>query len=214
MSRSLILPIHLSMTGGITHGDQLDYRDVLPTWLHHHSSRMQSISLHGCRRSLENVLSCLASDIQALVSLELKFTQNRHQVFQLHAPNLRRHAPKLRRLNLFSVRLDLNECSDLTHLTLKYGVILAKELVSLLCRSPQLRELVLFCVTLDHWFEVGSTPATLAHLEVLQLKGLTRPNLEELLSFIQIPESAPLFNATSTDPARPFGIYTTSLRIR
>jgi len=154
--------------------------------------------------------------------MQISFIPRSHSrgVFQLHAPNLRRHAPKLHRLDLSAVRMDLRECSDLTHLTLEKGGIPAIELISVLRGSPRLRGLSLVNLTLERWFEVAHDwVADLVHLETLRLESIGQKTKEYLMVHLHIPSSAPLFSGRQTmlrDTARgtrPLAIYSKSLRI-
>ena len=221
--RSLILPIHVLI---VDEGDELNfcrgayYRRARPTWLHQHSSRVQIISLHGPRQTLESVTSCLATDLSALLELELKLTSRNHgRIFQLNAPNLRAHAPNLRRLKLCAVTIDLRECGDLTHLTLERVGVHAKELLALLGRSPGLHGLSLFNLTLERWHEVQhGWVVDLVHLRMLRLERIGTKAKENLMTHLHIPSSAPLFNGLQvvsrhTPGTRPLAIYSKSLRI-
>jgi hypothetical protein len=225
-NRSLILPIRVATVddwnGDNPYSREAYYGRVRPTWLHRHSSRVQIISLHGTRQTLENIMSCLETDLSASLSLQVLFTRHNHsrRVFHLNAANLRRHAPNLRRLNLCAVRMDLRECSDLTHLTLKRDGISAIELVSLLRRSPRLRELSLVNLTLERWQEVAYHEiADLVHLEKLHLEHIGHKIKEQLMAHLHIPISAPMFSGFQTIPkstapiTRPSAIYAKSLRL-
>jgi hypothetical protein len=224
VDRSLILPIRVTIVDDWNEYDVARgayYQRARPTWLHRHSSRVQIISLHGPRETLENVMSCLGLDLSALLSLQLTLTSRIHgrNLFHLHAPNLRRHAPNLQRLNLCAVRLDLHECSDLTHLTLERVCIQANELLSLLCRSPRLHALSLFSLTLERWHEVDyDLVVNLVHLGKLRLERIGSKAKEYLMGHLHIPASAPLFNGLQTvsrdaPVTRPMAIYSKSLQI-
>ena len=221
--RSLILPIRVA----IMDDSDVDnpntgayYRNARPTWLHRHSSRVQTVSLHGPRQTLENVTSCLDVGLSALVSLQLTFTSHdRGRIFQLHAPNLRQHAPNLCRLNFCAVRMDLHECSNLTYLTLERVRFAAKEILSLLQRSPRLHLLSLFNLVLERWHEVElGLVVDLIHLGVLRLERIGAKTKEYLMAHIHIPDSAPLFHGFQIMPRdasvrRPLAMYSKSLRI-
>ena len=221
--RSLILPIRVAIVDNRNDDGPYSggyYRHVRPTWLHRHSNRVQIISLHGPHHTLENIMSCFGTDLSALLSLQMTFTNHARGVFRLNAPNLRGHAPNLRSLHLCGVRMDLRECNDLTHLTLEQDIISAVELFSLLRRSPLLRELSLASFALDHWEDVAHHDAVeLIHLERLHLEHLRHKTKELLMAHLHIPTSAPLFSGLKTTPGgtasitRPPAMYSKSLRI-
>ena len=223
--RSLILPIRLTIDDNSDNTGPYQgayYRRVRPTWLHRHSSRVQIVSLRGPRQTLENVMSCLGTELSALLSLQVAFTSrgHRHGIFQLHAPNLRQHAPNLQQLNLCAVRMDLNECGDLTHLSLERGGIPAMEFVSLLRRSHRLRGLSLVNLTLERWHEVAHNwVVDLVDLEMLRLERIGNKTKEYLMARLHIPGSAPLFTGLQNMPMdaatsrRPMAVYSKSLQI-
>jgi hypothetical protein len=224
--RSLILPIHLAITDDDANNTGpyggAYYRRVRPVWLHPHTNRVQSITLRGSRQTLENVMSCLGTDLSALLSMQIAFSSRNDPlgVFQLHAPKLRQHAPNLQCLDLCSVRMDLRECNDLTHLALERGGIPAFELMSLLSGSPRLRGLSLINLTLECWYDVAHDwVIDLVHLETLRLEHIGQKTKEYLMAHVHIPSSAPLFSGWHNLPrdaarvTRPMAMYSKSLRI-
>lgn len=214
--RSLILPIHISMVEK-PHPRHKIYQRASPRWLYRHSDRIRAISLTACRRTLEDVLSYIGTDLSALVSMDMIFTPHTHnEMFHLHAPGLRHIAPHLRRLHLSNVRMDLGECGDLTHLSLHHaGRVPAKELIPLLRRSPNLREMTLKQVVLDDWDMIPANwNVTLGHLEVLQVDPMIMGMLN---SCVSISTSTPLFSGRSVTAGdagpllRPAPIYSKPL---
>lgn len=194
VARSKSLPIFLTLLEPIeAHLTPLVGAGIsFPAWLQHHSGQMREIIVEARATTIDNLFRRIGPSLTSLVSLDL-------QVCSDEFATLMAFTPKLRRLSLCRIFVNLDAFANLTNLSIKgpYPYIRfpkAADLLRLLRNCPHLHELFLSGLNIDVADGLDGTNDSieLAHLRSLQFQRLTRKAITCLLSRIRIPSCAPL----------------------
>lgn len=216
IKRSASVPVHVHFV----HESQrhIDEKDVTYfSWLAEHAHRVETLAVIARREVISSLSSVLGETAPRLLDLDISLLEASTDLDAgLDAGVFLTRAPALRRLELNSVSTNFGWYSNLVNLTVE-GILsgdshcpTGTQFIFLLQRCPGLQTMCLRHLLLDEipddFLAVATTPATLMHMQSLDLEMSLALTIF-ILRHIIIPLESPLLSPTGSDDPSSVGSF-------